>query len=411
MEKLILPLFQGYGIELEYMIVNKQTLNVDPITDKVLYTVAKNYDNEVERGEISWSNELALHVIELKTTKPAKSLKNLEISFQDNVRQINSILESFNACLMPTAMHPWMDPYQEMHLWPHEYNPIYEAYNRIFNCCGHGWANLQSTHINLPFADDIEFAQLHAAIRLLLPIMPALTASSPIVEEKLTGILDNRLHVYQNNAKIIPSITGKVIPEHCSSEKNYRESILASMYHEIAPYDPDKLLQHEWLNSHGAIARFERNTIEIRILDIQECPQADIAIATAIVETLKSLIAEKWHELNDKEWEVEPLYAIFSSCVKEGSEAIISNRHYLDLFGFPANATQCRAKELWQHIINSLDLNSLGNLKGILEMIIDKGTLAQRIEKAWKSQPTKHQLREIYEKLCYCLAHGELFKG
>ena len=43
-------------------------------------------------------------------------------------------------------------------------------------------------------------------------------------------------------------------------------------------YDTKKILDHHFLNSRGAIARFDRNAIEIRLVDIQECPKADIAI-------------------------------------------------------------------------------------------------------------------------------------
>ncbi|HAL85576.1 MAG TPA: hypothetical protein DCM31_01010, partial [Deferribacteraceae bacterium] len=37
------------------------------------------------------------------------------------------------------------------------------------------------------------------------------------------------------------------------------------MYRDIAPYDPECILQEEWLNSRGAIARFDRKAIEIRL--------------------------------------------------------------------------------------------------------------------------------------------------
>lgn len=36
--------------------------------------------------------------------------------------------------------------------------------------------------------DDAEFEKLHAAIRLILPIIPALSASSPILKENTPGI-------------------------------------------------------------------------------------------------------------------------------------------------------------------------------------------------------------------------------
>jgi hypothetical protein len=86
--------------------------------------------------------------------------------------------------LLPTGAHPLMDPFTETRLWPHEHKEIYNLYNRIFDCRGHGWSNLQSTHLNLPFSGDAEFKKLHAAIRLLLPLIPALSASTPLLDGK-----------------------------------------------------------------------------------------------------------------------------------------------------------------------------------------------------------------------------------
>ena len=77
-----------------------------------------------------------------------------------------------------------MNPLTDTELWKHSYSEVYELYNRIFNCKGHGWSNVQSTHINLPFFDDKEFEKLHAAIRIILPLIPGLCASSPILRRK-----------------------------------------------------------------------------------------------------------------------------------------------------------------------------------------------------------------------------------
>src|SRR5690606_18612078 len=152
-----LRLFQAFGVELEYMIVASETLDVLPIADELLRAVAGSYVGDVERGPISWSNELVAHVIELKTTTPARDLSPLADQFAENVREMNRLLQPHGARLMPAAMHPWMDPHLETKLWPHEFSEVYQAYDRIFNCQGHGWSNVQSTHINLPFAGDDEF--------------------------------------------------------------------------------------------------------------------------------------------------------------------------------------------------------------------------------------------------------------
>src|SRR5690606_25387746 len=166
-------LFDAVGIELEYMIVSAETLDVVPAADRLLEAVAGGPTDEWENGDIAWNNELALHVVELKCNGPRPALAGLADAFQDNVRIAGRALEREWLRWLPTAMHPWMDP-ADVRLWPHGTRTIYETFDRIFDCKGHGWANLQSAHLNLPFADDEEFARLHAAIRVLLPILPGL---------------------------------------------------------------------------------------------------------------------------------------------------------------------------------------------------------------------------------------------
>ena len=400
-----LHLFEGIGIELEYMIVDAKTLDVKPICDHLLHAIAGKYLTEVNRGKISYSNELALHVVELKTSMPASSLHGLEDHFQEHVVKINELLSPHRAKLLPTAAHPWMNPHREMRLWEHEYNAIYESYHRIFDCRGHGWANLQSSHINLPFCGDKEFASLHEAIRCLLPILPALAASSPILDGKKCSSLDARLDTYRLNQQKIPSITGKVVPESCRSIDDYHRQILEPMYKDIAPHDTDGILQYEWLNSRGAIARFDRSTIEIRVLDVQECPKADIAIAHAIVHVLKQLTAKE----SIPHMSLDSLSAIYEDCVRDAEKAIISDRDYLKIFDVHTPIT---AKELWKKILKPLLSSSdpqYASVIGPLQHIVDNGCLSSRILRMWKMSPTKKNLYDVYEKLSDCLATGSMF--
>src|SRR5690606_37756266 len=130
-----------------------------------------------------------------------------------------------------------MDPATDTRVWPHAGNEIYGTYDRIFGCSGHGWANLQSAHLNLPFHGDDEFGRLHLAIRAVLPLLPALAASSPMMDGRVTGVLDNRLAVYRENQRRLPSIIGHDVPEPVTTKARYEAEILAPMYAEIAPLD------------------------------------------------------------------------------------------------------------------------------------------------------------------------------
>lgn len=395
-------IFQAFGIELEYMIVDKTTLKIKPIADVILERASGNLSGDHENGRITWSNELVLHVIELKTSGPDANLASLPADFQKNVREINRLLEPENAMLLPTGMHPFMQP-AEKKLWPHDNNEIYEAYDRIFDCRGHGWSNLQSTHINLPFANDAEFRRLHTAIRFLLPVLPALTASSPIVENEMTGTLDSRLIHYQQNQKRVPSIAGLIIPEPVESKAEYESVILEKTYRDISPFDPDEMLREDWLNSRGAIARFGRQTIEIRILDTQECPAADLAIAELIVAILKSLDTETIPYIEQIRHTTEDLKSLFDATISDAENAKLDDINYLHSWKLPSAAISANA--FWNAIYPRFEASISPASRAFIQRILEDGTLATRILNRTKSD----SIHSIYSDLAKCLDSGESF--
>ncbi|PQO36220.1 glutamate--cysteine ligase [Bremerella cremea] len=406
-ERKKIPLFEAFGVELEYMIVHENSLDVAPIADQLLRDEDGNPSEEIERDDIAWSNELALHVVELKTNGPVSSLNGLASRFQANVEDINRQLGAIGARLMPSAMHPWMRPDVEMKLWPHGYNEVYEAFNAIFNCSGHGWANLQSCHLNLPFANDDEFGRLHAAIRVLLPILPALTASSPVCERQLTPELDHRLETYRHNADRIPQVAGSVIPEGVFTQAAYEQKILQEIYDVMAPLDLAGVLRQEWVNSRGAIARFQRNTIEIRVMDVQEQPAADVAICQLVVQVLKALTDERWVSFRQlKTAETLRLRDILLNVVDDAEETVIVDPGYLELFGWTKGT--CNAGQLWRYLANEFPLHEKSSAEA-LDVILDDGPLARRIVTSL-SGDLSGKLLPVYRALCDCLATGRSFR-
>ncbi|MFY9241888.1 MAG: glutamate-cysteine ligase family protein [Polaribacter sp.] len=400
-------LFEVYGIELEYMLVKKSTLKVMPIVDELLTKKNGSLTSDIENGAIAWSNELVAHVVELKTNGPTSDLENLASNFHQNVLEINGLLDGFDAQLLPTASHPLMNPNTDTQLWKHSYSEVYELYNRIFNCKGHGWSNVQSTHINLPFFNDEEFEKLHAAIRILLPLIPGLCASSPILEGKKTGFKDTRLEYYKNNQKEIPEMTGLVIPENVFTKKEYYKTVFEPIQKAIKPFDTNNILDHHFLNSRGAISRFDRNAIEIRLVDIQECPKADVAICSLIIEVLKLLVSEKLSSLSaQKTWNKEPLFVILNSAIINAEKTEIINLDYLQLFGLKGT---CSIQDVWKHLYNLVKSNIHKQYQEALEIILKEGTLATRIENALPIDFTEKDLLEAYQKLANCLQNNELF--
>ena len=378
-DKVKLHLFDAFGVELEYMIVDKETYDATPIADWLLAQVGDKGAREVERGNLCWSNELAMHVIELKGNGPVTDISSLLNAIQENIKQINSILDEQNACLMGGAMHPWMNPDKDTCLWTFEDAPIYEALDKTFGCQGHGWFNLQSAHLNLPFANDDEFTRLHAAIRLVLPIIPSLAAASPFYDGKDSGVGDARLKVYSQHCNRLPEAIGQIIPEPISCMQAYQDVILKPLYAELAKREPEGILQFEWSNARGAIARFDRNAIEIRLIDVQEHPAMDVGILSAVASVIQLLTDQANDDLEDMNAiPSKTLKRILDSAILHGENAYIKEYEYLQLLA--GDTSPVTGACLWRRILSRTP-NFFGPERMTAEWIIDNGTLATRMRR------------------------------
>ena len=402
--RFMLPAFTAYGIELEYVIVDAVSLDVAPLAEPLLALLE---DHRSHPALAEWSNELVSHVVEIKNPEPASSLRPLPDAFLREVRSANRALETLGARLMPSGMHPWMDPRRETTLWQASDAPIYRTYDRLFDCRRHGWANLQSMHINLPFGDDAQFARLHTAIRLVLPLIPALAASSPFADGAATGHRDHRLAVYTTHASRFPTITGDVVPEVVRSRHEYEQNVLLPMYDAVADADPEGVLRHEWLNARGAIARFDRSAIEIRLADVQECPRADIAVAEAVCDVVQSLYEERRSSANQQaRVDTKRLSRLLANTIRDGDDAIIDDVEYLLALGVPALPR--RAGAVWLDLL-AKDAKRETGLEEILSRVLAEGTLASRLFRRLGEAPARAQMREVYSELCDCLHEGRLF--
>lgn len=394
------------GIEIEYMLVDKDTLNVRPLSDVILQSLAGALVNEVALGSIAVSNELVMHVLEMKNNGPQIPTGALRNDFQKAISDLQPILDQQHLKLLPGGAHPWMNPMTETKRWPYGNKAIYQQYDNIFNCQGHGWANLQSMHVNLPFSNDEEFCYLHNGIRLLLPLIPALAASTPILEGCATGILDSRLQYYAHNQRRIPSISGSIIPEPAFSQVQYEKDILQPMYKDIASLDTNGILQYPWLNSRGVIPKFDVNAVEIRIIDSQECVKADVAIAL-LIHALLMQWSENFEAVIANPCETKRLKSFYDQCITSGLSACIDDSHLLKAWQLPTR--NMTARDAWHDLIEraapSLDFTS----QQTLESMLRHGNLSERLLHETRHDRSHKNLQRVYNRLADCLLENELF--
>jgi gamma-glutamyl:cysteine ligase YbdK (ATP-grasp superfamily) len=384
------------GPEHEYSLVN-QELKVLPISDKIIKDYCGKTINFVELPTFTFGKELQMHVMEVKANAPFKSAVEFEETMQNAVRTLSQIVGKHGAMLLGTGMHPLLQ-LKDTAVWPHYHNKIYRECGKIFNLNQHGWLNIQSFHLNLPFRKEADAIQTHNYLTNLCAYIPAIVASSPIYEGKNGPDIDNRLQFYKVNQKEVPSITAEVIPEYASSLSQYKQDVIGRYSTDLAKAGADKtLLNREWVNSRGVIFRFDRCALEVRVMDEQECIKSDVALSCFIRAALRGLIALKAELLPH-----DLLVKDFNAVIKDGLNAQVSN---------PYGKT---ARQACQHYFNLAQKYSDEDEKRYLWIIqkrLENGNLSNLIQERVSRRAQKTDFHEaiitIYSTLIKCLSDNE----
>jgi len=402
-------LFEVVGLELEYPIVSAR-LEPRCLVEPAFRSMRGRPTSDLELEHVGFSNELAAHVFEIKTLEPVPSLDTAERHLVRGMREFAGVLESeHGARLLPTGMHPFMRP-SETRLWRRAGRRIYRTYDRIFGIRDHGWLNVQASHVNLPFGTEAETIAMHTAIACLLPYLPAVAASSPICEGRIQPFADTRLWFYRTNQARFPIITGDVVPEYVDSFAEYRRLVLKRIYRRLDDVPGGDVIQHEWVNSRGAILRFMRQAIEIRILDTQECIKADVAIAAFVRAALRWMV-DALREGTLQAPPHETLVHDFDATVRAGRAARVAAPH-LRRRGSRAVIARVvleRLLELCEPYLRPKERQ----YAALIERRIARGNLSERIVQTVRrlapngGERRRRAITDVYNELASCLVENE----
>ena len=366
--------------------------------DKVIKDFHGRIVNFVELPHFTFGKELQLHVMEIKANAPFRSPELFEENMQSAVAILLDFLsKKHHAYLLGTGMHPLLS-LEETSIWPHRHRKIYQEYSKIFNLKQHGWLNIQSFHLNIPYSKEEKGIPLHNLLAGLCAYLPAISASSPIFEGTIGPNVDNRLYFYKINQREIPSITGDVVPEPVSSFDQYRKDIIGQYSQDLAKAGAGKpILFKEWVNSRGVIFRFDRSALEVRVIDEQECVKSDVALSCFIRAALRGLLAERAEPLSH-----QLLVRDFNSVMANGLNAKVLH---------PKGET---ARQVCQHFFNLALENAEEDEKKYLWIVkkrIEDGNLSELIQTRVLKRAQKADLKEailgIYSTLIKCLSDNQ----
>ena len=213
------------------MIVDRTTLDVAPVSDRLLTAVAGELTNETEQGAIAWSNELALHVIEVKTNGPTARLNRAVGNFQAAVTRINALLQAMER--VPDA----------------DRRASVDEPGHAIRTCGHTTTTRSTPRTTASSAAADTAGRTCRACTSICrsPTMRSSAGCTPrfasccrccrrsprarrISMVARPGLLDARIDAYARNQARVPPITGLIIPAAVRTHAQYQERILEPMY-------------------------------------------------------------------------------------------------------------------------------------------------------------------------------------
>jgi gamma-glutamyl:cysteine ligase YbdK (ATP-grasp superfamily) len=387
------------GPEHEFALVD-EALHPVPVVDQVIKKLRGRIANYADCQTFMFGKELQAHVAELSAIKPFVSPISFEATMQNAIEYIQELLSThFAVQLLGTGMHPLLFPH-DVKIWAHRDRQIYSILHQLFNLYQHGWVNIHAFQLNLPYGTQSEAIRLHYLISQILPYIVAISASSPLCEGRFSGYVDTRLFYYQQSQVRIPSLLGHIVPETVSSFHEYRQKIISRYSRDLAAHGaPQFMLHREWLNSRGAIFRFDRHAIEIRIMDEQECIRADVAMSCFLRACLRGLFNQQ--SLNTPR---QHLIQDFHAVMQQGLKARVLHQHG------PTAKHVCR---MLLHIATNHATREEKQYLSSVKRRIEEGNLADLLRRDIEKKAQKTTMHEailtIYARLIQNLQRNEMY--
>lgn len=396
-------------MSIELAIVHRRSLEVLPIASEVLAALVALPPAEGERRDVDAVAGLAAHSVVHRGNKVMRKPQKWARKFTQSSATMQGILDAREAMLLPGGSHPLYVPARDGAPGGALSSETRVMRERLFDGRAHGWSNDQALRLDLYFDKADEFNKGHAAVRLLLPLIPALAAASPIHEGRSTGFRSSRLDARRHAFDRTPELQSRLVPEAVFDPEEYDRAILGPIAQALGPHDPNSILDAQDMNARAATANFDRGAITLHAIDGQECPSANMAVLEFIIAVLKALVGGRWASTYlQRAWSAEDLEAIMLDTITHGDQAVIGNRDFLLMFGL-LQQDSMPALKVWQHLFVELygELGTSARMR--IGHILEHGCLASRILGRIGARPTPEKLRAAYTALAECHANDKAF--
>ena len=189
------------GVEIELQLIDKNTFGLNNIASKVLSEVDKKFSSKIKA-------ELFESMIEINTDI-CSTIEEVEKDIKETLIYLEGIVSSYNSMFNCTSLHPFSLGKKQVVADL----PRYKRIMKDLQIVGKRFIS-QGLHVHIGIDDKEKCIQVNNALRMYLPLLLALSTSSPFYEGDDTG-----LHSYR--AKLFESLPLAGMPDYLNDWNHF----------------------------------------------------------------------------------------------------------------------------------------------------------------------------------------------
>jgi len=252
------------GVELEIQILNSETLELASLAPEVLKMVPPSLNNRIK-------HEFIKSMVEINTNI-CSTVADVEQDLLSTYLYLNDIAEGLGATLYAVSLHPFSKSSGQTVSDHHRYRKIMNELQMV----GRRFIT-QGLHVHIGMNDEEKAIRVNNNIRIYLPILLALTTSSPFYEGMDTGLMSYR-------SKLFEALPLAGMPDSLNGWEEFET--LISVLRKSGIIETVKDIWWD-VRPHP-----DFGTIEVRICDLPYSMR-DILALTALIQALVVTLAEQ----------------------------------------------------------------------------------------------------------------------
>jgi carboxylate-amine ligase len=163
------------GVEIELQLIDDNTQDLKNISPRILADIDKNFSNRIK-------HELFESMIEINTDV-CNTVEEVNQDIKQTLLHLEDILKNYNASMNCSSLHPFAKGKNQIIT----NNERYKRIMKDLQIIGTRFIT-QGLHVHIGVDDCEKAIKVNNAIRMYLPLLLALTTSSPYYEGEDTGL-------------------------------------------------------------------------------------------------------------------------------------------------------------------------------------------------------------------------------